>query len=118
MSFIITLVIVALLAVIIPFAGIVVLSSALLVICRPQSRLVTVVCFIIPAILVPAALIALNSASEFWRYSGPQGPVIWFIVWPALILVALGVITAAFAVAAIKKRMIPLSRDGAATRAI
>ena len=117
MTSLIPLVVAAILAVLIPFGGVVILSTMLLATCKPRSFFAAAVCFVIPAIAVPAALIAANTSSAFWRYSA-QGPIIWFIVWPVLLLVGVGVIAAGFAVAAIRKRLIVSPRRGAATHVI
>jgi uncharacterized membrane protein YfcA len=95
----------------------VILSTTLVLLCDPRRRFTTILCFIIPAVAVPIALFALGASSGVLRYSA-QGPIIWFVVWLALLLAAIGIIAGAFTVGAIRKRLIQSSRDGAATRAI
>jgi hypothetical protein len=90
-----SLILFALLAMILPFLGVLLISTALLISCSPCKRLSAIACFIVPAVLVPAGLVELGSISSVLRYS-PKGPIIWFVVWPALGLACIGIIGAAF----------------------
>src|SRR5436190_22383964 len=112
---ILVLLVVAALAV--PFCSVVLLANALLTICQPKTRLAAVTCFAVPAVAVLSGLIAWGSSSAVWRYSA-QGPIIWFLVWPMLALVCVGIIGAGFAVAAFRKRQIRSTHDAVATPTI
>ena len=107
----------ACLAMALPFAGVVILSTTLVAICQPKRRFASVLCFIIPAGVVPLALFAWGVSTSVLRYS-PQGPILWLAVWPALLFAGIGITAAGFSVGPIRKRLRRSSRDGVATRAI
>src|SRR5436190_17920194 len=111
------LVVLAVAALAVPFCAVVVLANFLLTICEPRTRLVAATCFVVPAVAVLSGLIAWGSSSAVWRYSA-QGPIIWFLVWPALALVCVGIIGAGFAVVAFRKKQLRSMRDGVATSTI
>jgi hypothetical protein len=101
----------------VPFFAVLVLARALLLAADPKTRSGAILCFLIPMFTVLAGLISWGGASSVWRYS-PQGPVIWFLVWPVLAAVCLGIGAAGFAVAAGRKRHLRSTHDGVATPTI
>jgi hypothetical protein len=111
------LVVLAVAALAVPFCVVVVLANFLLTICEPKTRLAAVTCFVVPAIAVLSGLIVWGRSSAVWRYSA-QGPIIWFLAWPALALVCVGIIGAGFAVAAFRRRQIRSMHDAVATPTI
>ena len=111
------LVVLAVAALGIPFFCVLVLANALLAMCEPKTWLAAVTCFVVPAVAVLSGLIVWGSKSAVWRYSA-QGPIIWFLVWPALGLVCVGIIGAGFAVATSRKRQLRSMHDAVATPTI
>jgi hypothetical protein len=101
------------LLVIVPFGVVVVLASALLVICEPKTRLRAVICFVVPALIALSGVIALGWSNARWLY-----PLFWPLVFRALGLACIGIIGAGFAVAAFRKRQLRSMRDGVATPSI
>ena len=99
------LVIVSIVALAVGFCGAVAVTAALLALLQPKSRMGAVLCFVVAAVVVALALVAVCSSSTFFRYSA-EGPVIWFLVWPTLGSGAVGVIAATFAVPPIKRRLL------------
>ena|ERR1044071_9429816 len=81
----------------VPFGAVVVLANFLLMICEPKGRLAAITCFVAPAVAILAGLIAWPNATTVLRYSA-QGSIIWFLLWPALALACIGIISAGFAV--------------------
>src|SRR5437762_12176208 len=98
----VSLVLFAFLVVALPFIGVVLLSLALFSIFDPRSRGWAIICFVVPALVVPASLFALGAKSGVLRYSA-EGPIIWFVAWPALGLACIAAVAACFTVAAIRR---------------
>jgi hypothetical protein len=111
------LIVLAIAAVAVPFFAVVVLANGLLAICEPKTRVAAVACFLVPVVAVLAGLISWGSSSPVWRYSA-QGPIIWFLVWPALALACGGIIGAGFTVAAFRRRQLRSMHDAVATPTI
>jgi hypothetical protein len=111
------LIVLAVAALAVPSCAVFILANFLLTICEPKTRLAAVTCFVVPAVAVLSGLILWGSSSAVWRYSA-QGPIIWFLVWPMLALVCVGIIGAGFAVAAFRKRQIRSMHDAPATPTI
>ena len=113
----VSIILFALLAIFLPFVGVVFLSLALLSICDARNRLLAFACFAIPAVGVPAALFAVGSSSGVLRYSA-QGPIISFMILPVLGLFCVGVVGAGFVFAAVRRRLLRSKHDVAARRTI
>lgn len=98
------LILVALLAIMLPFGGVIILSVALLFLCKPKTRVAAVACFLVPTVAVAFALLWWGSSTGFFGH-GAAGPILWFVVGPVLACVVIGVVAAAFTVACIRRRL-------------
>jgi uncharacterized membrane protein YfcA len=99
------LIIVGIVALAAGFFGAIAVTAALLALCAPKSRTGAAICFVVAACAVVSAILALCSSTAFFRYSA-SGPVIWFLVWPTLGCVAVGIVSAAVAVSPIRRRLL------------
>ena len=99
------LVVISIVALVVGFCGAVAVTAALLALLQPKTRMGAVLCFVAAAVVISLVLVAMCSSSTFFRYSA-EGPVIWFLVWPTLGCVAVGVIAALFAVSPIRRRLL------------
>ena len=101
------------LLVFVPFGIAAVVASVLLAICEPKTRLGAILCFGVPAVAVLSGVIAVGWSNAAWLY-----PLFWPLVLRALGLACIGVIGAAFAVAAFRKRQLRSMHDVVATPTI
>jgi hypothetical protein len=99
------LLIVAIVAAIAAMPTTVAISTALLKLAQPKSRAGAAMCFSAAAAAVVIAAVVLCSSASVFRYSA-DGPVIWFLIFASVSGALVGLIGAAFAVAAIRRRLI------------
>ena len=112
---ILVLVLLALAAFALPFLAVVILTTILLTLCEPKTRVGAIACFAAPSLALLCSIIAWGRTISLWRYAEP---IMLRVTWPALILVCLGIATAGFAVAASQRRRPRSTRDDVATPTI
>ena len=112
---ILVLVLLAIAAFVLPFLAIVILTTILFSLCEPKTRFGVIACFAIPSLAFLGGIIAWGSTIPLWRVAEP---IMRMLSWPALTLVCLGIITAGFSLAAIRRSEVRSTRDGDATSTI
>ncbi|MEY2508563.1 MAG: hypothetical protein QOH01_2892 [Verrucomicrobiota bacterium] len=109
------LVLLAIAALVIPFLVVVILTTILFTLCEPKTRAGAIACFAVPSLALLCGIIVWGSTIPLWRYAEP---IMRTLSWPALALVCLGIITAGFSVAAIRRREVRSTHDGDTTSTI
>jgi hypothetical protein len=93
----------SLVAILLPFAGVLIVSVSLLSLCKPKTRLSAVGCFFVSAVAVILGLLWWSRFSRF--FPSATDPIVWFVVGPVLACTIIGLAAAAFTAAAIRRRL-------------
>ena len=95
---------IALLSILLPFGGGLILSVGLLSLFKPKTRPAVVACVLVSTVAVTLCLFWWVSTTADYRYA-TLGPFPWVIGGPALAGAVIGFVAAAFTVAAIRSRL-------------
>src|SRR5204863_6421060 len=93
----------SLFAILLSFAGVLIVSVALLSLCKPKTRVLAVGCFLVSAVTVILGLLWWSRFSRF--FPSTTDPIVWFVVGPVLACTIIGLAAAAFTAAAIRRRL-------------